>query len=130
MSHYTEVETSFKDCDCLVKALQDLGYHPEVGKDLPLYGFQGDRRSQTADIVVRRREVGGAANDAGWVWDPVNKSYTQIISEYDISMGRLKPEVVKRAYAPHIAIKAALKHGFKVVAKKQEGQRLHLTLRR
>jgi hypothetical protein len=45
----------FRSQPLLLAALADLGYdHVEVGDKLPLYGYRGDRRAETAEIVVRR----------------------------------------------------------------------------
>lgn len=129
ISHFTEVRTEFKDKNCLVKALQDLGYHPEVGHDLPLYGYQGDRRTQTADIVVHRHEVGRAANDIGFKWNVKTKCYQQIISEFDAGQGRMTTKMLKKAYAPH-KVNAFLKtNRLKVIRKKEEGQRIRILAR-
>ena len=65
MSKYLLFESIvFTDRTLLLAALADLGY-PEVeeGVALPLYGYQGDRRRETADLVVRRRFLGSASND-------------------------------------------------------------------
>lgn len=71
-----------KDRRLLLVALADLGYNEvEEGEALPLYGYQGDRRSETAEIVVRRRHLGSASNDLGFAWTPAG--YVPIVSEYD-----------------------------------------------
>ena len=42
-------EIVFRDRQLLLDSLADLGFsNVEVGDDLPLYGYQGDRRSETA----------------------------------------------------------------------------------
>src|SRR4051794_17804534 len=70
MSKYnTFDEVRLKDRDCLVAALGELGYGPEMieeGAGLHLFGYAGDRRPETAELVVRRRHVGGASNDLGF----------------------------------------------------------------
>lgn len=72
----------FKDRRLLLAALADLGYaEVEEGAALPLYGYQGDRRPETAAIVVRRRHLGAASNDLGFARTP--HGYVPIISEYD-----------------------------------------------
>jgi hypothetical protein len=72
----------FRDRRLLLAALADLGYDAvEEGEALPLYGYQGDRRLETAAIVVRRRHIGPASNDLGF--DRTPEGYTPIISEYD-----------------------------------------------
>jgi hypothetical protein len=71
-----------KDRRLLLAALADLGYaEVEEGEALPLYGYQGDRRPETAAIVVRRRHLGSASNDVGFARTPAG--YVPIVSEYD-----------------------------------------------
>ena len=83
MSRYLQ----FDDCllrnrNLLVAALSDLGYaHVEVGEALTLYGYQGDDRSETAEVVVRRRHLGSASNDLGFKHTAAG--YVPVISEYD-----------------------------------------------
>jgi hypothetical protein len=72
----------FKDRRLLRAALAELGY-PDVeeGEALPLYGYLGDRRPETAAIVVRRRHLGAASNDLGFA--RTDQGYVPIVSEYD-----------------------------------------------
>lgn len=72
----------FKDRRLLLAALADVGY-PEVeeGDRLPLFGYRGDRRTETAEIVVRRSHLGSASNDLGFTRTP--QGYVPIVSEYD-----------------------------------------------
>ena len=83
MSKYlTFPEIVFKDRRLLRAALADLGYSEvEEGEALPLYGYQGDRRPETAELVVRRRYLGSASNDLGFARTPAG--FVPIISEYD-----------------------------------------------
>jgi hypothetical protein len=72
----------FTDRRLLRAALAELGYtEVEEGKALPLEGYQGDRRPETAALVVRRRHLGAASNDLGFAHTP--QGYVPIISEYD-----------------------------------------------
>ena len=58
---------ALKDRRLLLAALADLGYaQVEEGEALPLYGYEGDQRLETAEIVVRRRYLGAASNDVGF----------------------------------------------------------------
>lgn len=96
MSKYlTFEEIVLKDRRLLLAALADLGYgEVEEGEALPLFGYQGDRRAETAAIVVRRRHLGSASNDLGFVRTP--DGYTPIVSEYDartLRAGRFLPEL-------------------------------------
>jgi len=75
-------ELVFKDRRLLIAALADLGYSViEEGEALPLFGYQGDRRPETAEIVVRRQQIGAASNDLGFA--RTDRGYVPIISEYD-----------------------------------------------
>jgi hypothetical protein len=75
-------EAVYKDRTLLVAALAALGYADvEEGEALPLFGYQGDRRAETAEIVVRRRYVGRLSNDIGFVRTP--QGYVPLVSEYD-----------------------------------------------
>lgn len=83
MSKYLSFpDVVFTDRRLLLAALADLGY-PEVeaGEALPLYGYHGDRRPETAEIVVRRRHLSAASNDLGFARTP--QGYLPIVSEYD-----------------------------------------------
>ena len=84
MSKYlTFPEVLFKDRRLLLAALADLGYSVvEEGEALPLFGYQADRRPETAEIVVRRQYVGSASNDLGFARTELG--YVPIVSEYDL----------------------------------------------
>ena len=74
-----------KDRDTLIAALISLGYIREqitVGQNIRLYGYRGDRRQETADVVIRKEFVGGSSNDLGFRLTP--DGYVPIISEYDV----------------------------------------------
>lgn len=89
MSHYTKCKTSISDKDCLVRALEDLGFKGKLEvHDTPqnLFGYQGDMRKDTAEIVIRRQHVGGASNDIGFKLQE-DGTYGGVISEYDNSIG-------------------------------------------
>jgi hypothetical protein len=83
MSKYmTFTDAAFKDRDCLLKSLAECGYATiEEGEALSLYGYRGDRRPETAQIVVRRKYIGGASNDLGF--QKTDAGYVPVISEYD-----------------------------------------------
>jgi len=83
MSKYmTFTDTAFKDRDCLLNALSECGYaETEEGKALSLYGYRGDRRPETAQIVVRRKYIGAASNDLGF--QKTDAGYVPVISEFD-----------------------------------------------
>ncbi|MDQ3749687.1 MAG: DUF1257 domain-containing protein [Acidobacteriota bacterium] len=83
MSKYmTFTEAAFKDRSCLLDALRECGYlEVEEGENLSLYGYQGDQRPETAQIVVRRKFIGSASNDLGF--QKTDAGYVPVISEFD-----------------------------------------------
>jgi hypothetical protein len=67
----------------LVEALRKQGFHPSVHEiAVALEGYGGDKRKETAEIVIPRRQVGSASNDIGFQRQP-DGSFQPIISEYD-----------------------------------------------
>ncbi|MCL5107437.1 MAG: DUF1257 domain-containing protein [Chloroflexi bacterium] len=83
MSKYLVYEQiAFKDRRLLLAALAELGYGTvEEGEALSLYGYQGDRRPETAEVVVRRQHLAPASNDLGFA--RTAQGYVPVISEYD-----------------------------------------------
>ncbi|MGB3693453.1 MAG: DUF1257 domain-containing protein [Spirulinaceae cyanobacterium] len=86
MSHFTAIKTEIRDVDALVKSLDDVGFNQvEVHQEAQnLYGYQGDVREQTAEIVIRRQYIGQASNDIGFKQQS-DHTFEAIISEYDRS---------------------------------------------
>ena len=128
MSKYRKIAVEFKDEGALRAALQDVaeqvGIEFEEGQDVHLYGYQGDVRPETAQFVIRRQHVGGAANDVGFARQP-DGSYVLIISDYDQSvlrnshtfnMGNRRAilDGVKQRYAYHATMNAAIAQGYSV----------------
>lgn len=85
MSAYLTLLTPMTDQECLLAALVDLGFDKakvEVhATPVQLVGYQGDRRSQTANIVIRRQHVGAASNDVGFL--STTTGYQALVSGYD-----------------------------------------------
>jgi hypothetical protein len=127
MSEYHSQTTNFRDRDCLVAALAEVGYSTvevhEVGQQL--IDFQGcptqylDKNGDKANVIVRRQHVGSAANDLGFKLDPVTGSYSAIVSEFDSRKhGTTWFNGLKRAYTEKVAVKTAAKAGFRFLGKK------------
>ena len=68
MSRYLAYpEIVFRDRELLLAALAEVGFaQVEEGEDLPLFGYHGDRRVETAALVVRRQHIGRWSNDLGF----------------------------------------------------------------
>jgi hypothetical protein len=125
---------AFQDCvlknrPLLLAALADLGYtEVEEGEALPLYGYQGDRRPETAEIVVRRRHLGSASNDVGFARTPAG--YAPIISEYDqrtLHSGRFLVEL-RTAYSERVIEEVRRRLGG-TVRRTVEGNVVKITVR-
>jgi len=100
MSEYTKVDIGFKDKNCLVKTLEELGYKPQVhSESIQLKGYRGDSRVQRAHIVIPRSQVGAAANDVGF--ELVDGEYVMHVSQYDKTKKKLNPNRLKQLYAKY-----------------------------
>jgi hypothetical protein len=118
-----------KDRRLLLAALADLGYtEVEEGEALPLYGYQGDRRPETAELVVRRRYLGAASNDLGFARTP--DGYVPIVSEYDqraLHNGQFLAKL-RTAYSEHVVEEVRRRlHG--TVRRTVEGGVVKITVR-
>ena len=119
MSAYHSLKTEFKDKDCLIAALNDMGYTEVEDHEIAqnLYGYHGDMRSDKANIIVRRRYIGSAANDLGFIRNQ-DGSYSSIVSEYDSGKHNTTWFAgLKAKYSERGALKVAAKNGFKYLGK-------------
>ncbi|MCA9651799.1 MAG: DUF1257 domain-containing protein [Myxococcales bacterium] len=85
MSAYITSMTPMTDEECLLAALAELGFDRskvEVhANPVALVGYAGDRRQQTAHLVIRRQHVGSMSNDIGFL--ATETGYRAIVSDYD-----------------------------------------------
>ena len=117
---------TFGDCifpsrELLIEALGDLGWSQdkiEEGEHLHLFGYQGDRRNVTADLVIRRKHVGSASNDLGFA--KTDKGYIPIISEFDAG-NTLKVPALRTAYHTRVVEQIARRAFGRVVSNVQQG---------
>lgn len=133
MSHFTIIKTKITNHQSLVVALADVGFTKvEVHESAQhLYGYMGDKRPQTAEIIIRRKFVGVASNDIGFKRQE-DGSFEAVISAFD--RGKYSNEWLNRLtqrYAYHVTRAKLEEQGFTVVneEKNQSGQ-IHLVLRR
>jgi len=128
MSKYKRVETDIKSQGLLVKALQDLKIAFEQGEALPLYGYRGDRRRETAEVVIRRHNIDMSANDLGF-HRREDGGFEAIISQYDSeTRGQEMLNQVRQRYAYHAVCQQARARGYNVVEQKAEGGAVRLQL--
>lgn len=111
MSHFTIVKNSqLIDKDLLVEALKELGWHPIIvaeshaqlkklgyklsndNQSVALNDYRGsDYQDRYASIFLLRKEIGGSANDAGFLWNEETGEFEAIISEFDRTCGAAEP---------------------------------------
>jgi len=99
MSEFYEIDINMQDKACLVDTLVEMGYKPSVHEDaIQLYGYQGDKRSQKANIVIPRSQVGSASNDIGF--ENIDGNFVLRISEFDKKQTkRFNIDKLKQIYA-------------------------------
>jgi uncharacterized protein DUF1257 len=101
--YLTYTDVVFRSRDLLLASLAELGFDKvEEGQDLPLYGYHGDRRPETAAIVVRRQHIGLGSNDLGFA--RIAEGFVPIISEFDertLLAGRFLPHL-RTVYAQRV----------------------------
>lgn len=118
MSHFTKVTTQFKDKECLTNALKLFFKEIETHNEKhPLYGYKGDQRTQSAEIIIRKQYVGRASNDIGFSYNPETQCYEAYISEYDVGHHEYNDEwlnELKVQYAEEVIKKQAAKDNAKI----------------
>ena len=134
MSEYHALKTEYKDRDELVAALGEMGYNEVEVHENPqqLIDYRGnkttylDKTGDKAHIIVRRKFVGGAANDLGFKKSE-DGSYSAIVSEYDSGKHNTGWfNKLRGHYTEKVTIKAAAKQGFKYLGKKVVGNKVKL----
>ena len=85
MSAYTKLMSPMIDQECLISALGDLGFGAEKLEvhDTPvsLQGYGGDLRPERANVLIRKKHVGHASNDIGFLATPFG--FVAHISQFD-----------------------------------------------
>ena len=116
MSHFTSIRTQIKDTAALAKALADIGFKTvEVHATAQhLYGFEGDIRAQTAEVIIRRQFISGVSNDIGFKRQE-DGTFEAIISEYDRQRySQQWLNQVTQRYGYHTLMAAAPAEGFTI----------------
>jgi hypothetical protein len=119
MSKYGQTTTAIRDVNELVDALCDTGKWTRNQIEVTespchLYGYHGDVRSETAEVIIRRKHIGSLSNDIGFKRN-ADGTFGAIVSDYDRSIGYgngwLKKVEVN--YADRHTRNMAAKQGFK-----------------
>jgi len=120
MSEYRKLATKFTSRQHLREALKAAGVpFEEVRPGQPerhLVGYQGDTRPETATFIVRRKHISDVSNDLGFKWDPKQRCFVEIVSEYDQTCRQTVKlrQTIKREYAVAAATSAAKAKGYRV----------------
>lgn len=121
MSEFKKYPTEYKDKECLKAALAEQGYTEveDYEEAQPLYDYHGrqttylDKTGDKANIIVRRKYVGGAANDLGFQ-KQADGTYTAIVSQFDSHKHNTKWMTdLKRHYNVKVTTKEAKKLSLK-----------------
>ena len=118
MSHFTAIQTQIRDVNALVKALEDIGFQDklEIHETAQgLYGFQGDLRPETAEVIIRRQYLGAASNDIGFKKQE-DGTYEAVISSYDRAYKYTQQWVneLTQRYGYHVLMATAPAQGFTI----------------
>jgi hypothetical protein len=100
--------------DCLIEALEarfgkgNVEFHETAQ---PLIGYQGDVRTTKANVIVRRRFVGGSSNDIGYEFR--DGKCVEHVSEFDQGIFKVEQRRAMYAkYAENVLAKVAKKRGW------------------
>jgi len=122
MSEYITVEIELENEKTIKEVLKELGYPFEEHKIARhLIGWRGDKRTQVANIIIRKRHVGSAANDIGFR-KKINGKYELIISEFDKSQpqGGIFMKKFKQLYVQKETRKYLKRKGYRLKKQKVE----------
>lgn len=134
MSHYSKIQTQFADKEILLTCLAKLGYNKVEVNAQPkhLYGYMGDIRPESAEVIIRRQHISSASNDIGFRMKP-DGTYEAIISEYDLGiLGAGWLQRLTQSYAQEAVYSSLSKQGFTVQAHEfdQATGKIHLVMKR
>jgi hypothetical protein len=128
MSMYHECQTDLKCAKHLISALNEMGFPTEYSEQpLPLYGYHGDKRQQTANIVIRRANIGAASNDVGFALQP-DGTYAAIISGFDsVKFNQTWLGQLRAGYVEHWQIASQRARGRVFLGKEKVGDHVRLS---
>ncbi len=134
MSHYSKIQTQFAERDILLTCLAKLGYNNVEVNAQPkhLFGYMGDPRPESAEVVIRRQHISPSSNDIGFRLKP-DGMFEAIISEYDLEvLGAGWLQKLTQSYAQEAVYSSLSKQGFTVQAHEfdQATGKIHLVMKR
>ena len=132
MSHFTTLKTNIVDAKALVAALDELGFKTVEVYEQPqnLYGYRGDQRPQTAEVIIRRKYVGRMSNDIGFKRQ-ASGAFEAVISEFDRrKYSQTWLDGLTQRYAYQVSRARLEEQGFTLVNQENVKGQIHLVLRR
>ncbi len=126
MSHFTRIKTQMVEKEYLTQALKDLGYTPIDRGNVEIRGYGGNRTDVEIKIPTKSPGYDIGFRRAGNAYE--------IVADWwgirDINQTQFLQQVTQR-YAYHAARAKLEAQGFALVNEEvQEGERIHLVLRR
>jgi len=116
MSHFSTIKTKLRETEPLVKALNQLGYHPSQDEKF-VKGYQG--RFTAVDISI---DLPGSTK-VGFKWDNNSNSY-ELVTDLDLWKYNLPVErfisKVTQMYAYQTIIAKTEQDGYQIVEQKNE----------
>ena len=124
MSHYTAVKTKYTNKEMLVKALQNMGFLPEIhDKGTNLINRWGT--TDIAHIVIRREQLGGRCGaDLGFKKNDEGYSLTMD----DFEMRYSSYDNFKQDLGTEYACLLAQKQGFRIVERGRVDGKMQIKL--
>ncbi len=126
MSHFSRIRTQMVEKEFLLKALKDAGYAYEEGEDLQAKGYAGKK----AAVEIRLKSKSFLNYDIGFKKN--GNAYECVADWYGVK-GINHQEFIRKLqqrYAYHATRAKLAEQGFDLVEETQEGNRIHLRLRR
>jgi len=110
MSHFSKIKAELRDEECLLRALDDLGF--EYEKNGTVRGFAG--QTMRADVVIRQQ--GGY--DLGFIREGEEFQMAADLWGLKLDKDRFL-EQVKQRYACQVVLKQAQTEGFTIVEQEE-----------
>ena len=131
MSEYHVVDVEFKDEECLVGALKEMGYQPEVFENGTTVSNSYSKTSPKCHVVVRKNQFSGYG-DMGF--ERVSGGFKLHIDDYDYGKGKrdkIKMSRLKQVYASSVIQKSIRKTSkFSFVSKSEKDGNIKIKVRR
>lgn len=128
MSHMTTIKSTFRRKSALVKALQkvDGGRWADcvevTQEKQTMYGYDGRVRPTKAEVIIRRKNVGGSSNDLGFTLEK-DGTYSAIISDYDSNTYNQKwLDKLLQNYSATTCQEVAEENGFSFDQREENGE--------